>query len=389
MSFLRRRGAEVVPPIEVESAPESTEPVDPHAFIGEHEDELYKSAVNWGEIARNVRDFRSEYHDEIKAGLIDVWEANRQDPLPPDENLERETDRFGSTLSVYSFVAARYTSTIVYDPARSHAKAFKDVIGMTRDLFMHIPDHTYNYVLRSKRFPTHRFMMRQQALASAMFEADLHSNSILEGLVHAYEERPNDLRGLSELYADGAAENDRRYQELQSLIAADWYRPDPSQSILRGFCQYLREQPEAYLPDFSEQVVQSERSTRLQAIRQMAAFALIASGAETVTDTGIIETLHRTYSHWDQVADLQQLFSDFVNGKVGQTEQAFQAIAGPRNRKDMRMYPTAEEVEELRQNLIVPFLGQTDPVSRQHRRKASRVQQKAQKRNPFPEYSNL
>jgi hypothetical protein len=200
--FGRSREQIVEPQLEIEEFDTHPAPIDPHEFILGQEARLLQSGAEWGKIAKTIKSFKEDYREDIYAGLVDVWNANTNGaPLPNDEHLADDTDKVAVKLSIYSALTARNGSVDGIN-IRTGSKTLQDA-------FLQIPDHTINYILRSKRFPTRRFLGRQSFLLGSMTNADDIGRSVLFDLTQSYAFQPTDVTQLADLYRDGASSADR------------------------------------------------------------------------------------------------------------------------------------------------------------------------------------
>lgn len=358
---------------EVMAVPEQVDaqPVDPHAFIAEQEPSLVASADAWRSIAQKSKEREEGYIQHIRQGLIDVWNANSNGaPLPDDRILDRDTEKLATDLSVYCLMAARYFSTSatewgIHKRIQSH--------------FLEIPNHTVNYIIRKEGFPTRRFMMRQLWLAQEMEKADIIAGEVLGGLTHTYQNHPDDLEELAGLYENGADEADGRFAELKVIVAADWHRPNPEESTLRQFCEQLRTNPGVYVPEFVGMVSDGERGQRWSSVRGMARFAIIAAGGNPDDSAEIQNMLKSTYGRWGEVQDIDSLFQSFVQYKVDATVNNFNTIAGSKAARNIRAYPSAEQVESFKD-----YFGVQYTPDRTSRRKAERAAVKTHRADLLP-----
>lgn len=346
------------------------ESIDPYEFVTSQEERLADTSDTWREIARAAREREEGYIGAVRQGLVDVWLASRSTPLPDDRILERETEKLASNLSVYSLMVTR---NISIDGVSMGLKR------QVESLFLEIPDHTVNYIIRSKGFPTGRFLARQVWLVQKMEQADIVGDQVLHDLVNTYAQRPDDISELAELYDGGAAEADGRFAELQQLIATDWHRPDSEKSILKNFVSWQQRYPDAYVPDFVGSVSATEAGQRWMTVRNMARFAIIAAGGDPNEPEAVEQTLASTYNRWDEVPDIKVLFDAYVQGKVDNLGTHFAQIAGARDTRNIRNYPTTDQIMRFKNSF-----GAEYTPDRQSRRKASRAAIKSRSAHLLP-----
>lgn len=365
-------------PQPVAEAPEQSDsqPIDPHAFMADQERRLEASADAWRSIAQQSKEREEGYADHIRQGLIDVWEANSNgSPLPAASILDRDTEELATKLSVYCLLAARHFSA---DGIRW------GIQNRIQEHFLEIPNHTVNYIIRSHGFPTRRFLMRQVWMANEMAEADNTAGAVLDDLTSTYRERPDDIAALAGLYEDGADEADGRYAELKQIVATDWYRPDPENSKLRQFCADLQNAPHAYAPEFVSMVSDAERNQRWSTVRGMARFAIIATGGNPEDPAEIENMLKNTYGRWDEVQDIDNPFRSFVQNKVDTLVSQFNIIAGSCTAKNIRAYPSADQVAKFKD-----YFGVTYAPDRNSRRKAARAAVKTHRADQLPDAASI
>jgi|GEM_PF-1961561 len=372
--FNRRRSQPEVPRVLEQQLPE-LQPIDPHAFILDQEHRLSASARAWGEIANGAQEREDEYRPHILDGLVDVWQANYAEPLPSDEAMNREADKLARELTMYCLLSTRHISGF------GGSFPLKDI----KSYFLAIPDHTMNYIIRKKGFPTRTFLARQSWRISKMYKADEYASGVLHNLVQTYRQQPDELMAFADLYNDGAAELDDRYRELQNIITVDWHHPDSNKSILRNFLRGLEGRPEVFMPRFVRRVAAAEKEQKYVAIRDMARFAITASGeTDPATNEKIAQLLAATYTTWSQFPAIELPFRTYAQRKINELTKALTLIAGARNFKNIRNYPTAEEVDRLKEF----FVARHTP-SREARRKRDRQDAKAKDPRQLPNAADI
>ena len=350
------------------------QPIDPHAFILEQESRLHASARAWGEIASGAQGKESEYRPHIRDGLTDVWLANKAAPLNNDV-LDRETDKLARELTMYCLLSTRHISGF------GSSIAVKDI----ESHFLTIPDHTVNYIIRKREFPTKSFLVRQIWRVSKMRKADKLASNVLQNLVLTYQHQPDELMALAGLYNEGAAEVDDRYRELQAIMAVDWHHPNGEKSILRNFLRGLDGRPEVFVPRFVQKVATAEKEQQHIAIRDMARFAIVASGdTDPATSEKIARMLVTTYNVWSQFPAIDLAFRTYAQSTINELTTAFGTIAGERNFKNIRNYPTADEVERLKEY----FVARHAP-SRAARRKRARSEARTRDPRQLPSADDI
>ena len=167
--------------------------------------------------------------------------------------------------------------------------------------------------------------------------ADERSAVILDGLTTAFSEDFDYLSLFADQYAAGAAENDPVLQELRSVCAADWYRPDGGESRLRQWLADFSQNPKAFLSLFSDEVAAETKNKQLLLIQNMARYAILARH-EPDDDTAISSQIQVSYGFWDRVDGISEAFQAFKAKRVQDIESALTSIVGPRKSNNIRYY---------------------------------------------------
>jgi hypothetical protein len=91
---------------------------------------------------------------------------------------------------------------------------------------------------------------------------------------------------------------------------------------------------------------------RALAVKEMAKFAVAAAQRQGIS-LSVEEAIGSTYDDWDEFREIESLFQAFIKEKKGHLEEAFAAIAGPRNNRSIRLPRPIGEVESYKTSLGV------------------------------------
>jgi hypothetical protein len=185
----------------------------------------------------------------------------------------------------------------------------------------------------------------QLLMATAMAEADRVDAAILNDFTDRYLTNIEDINTLAEQCSAGADNEDVLLRELRLIVGADWYHPDQRSSLLRAAVQNIKSRPEEFLGQFGEDIVKDEASKQLQAVKNLARFALIAAQKDPEDLGNIQHVLESTYEQWGHIEGIQDAYKLFVTKKIQEIEKALSTIAWPRTHKNVRN-----------------FIGHDDPV---------------------------
>jgi hypothetical protein len=137
----------------------------------------------------------------------------------------------------------------------------------------------------------------------------------------------------------------------------------------------LSENPTNFIGDFAREATLDHKNQRWNTVRNMARFAVAAAGGNP-NNPAIAETvLVQSYNTWEDFPEIQGLFQSFVQGTVDTLTVQLNSIAGPRNSRDIRNFPTAEQVIQLRDHFGARFLPNRSAKRRSARTDAKYYEQ--------------
>jgi hypothetical protein len=317
----------------------------PYELITASEATLNQSTEAWRYVAQRAEHVRSE--DTAAALETGISEALAKYPTTFQPGaVGQEARRLNDAFSIHALLVARYLSgqaepeEALQDPRHAHG-------------FLAVEDPNVRRLMGRKNFPGKALVDKPvNDMFRAMEFADKAAQVVLEALARGYEDDPEGIIALAELYKGDVTDADSRFRELREIVSADWHHPNKRQSVLRQYCDRVFQDPERYVSEFAEQIAESPDSKRLLAVKRMAQFAVAAARQQGV-ELSVEDTLTSTYDQWDEFEEIESLFTSFIRQKKESLEEAFFTIAGVRNAKSIRLPRTLQDIESSRTNLRI------------------------------------
>jgi len=343
-------------------------------FIALHSEALVTSANLWQEVGSSMRSLKTDpvivekVHDGVSSSfaMINI----------PSEGIQvqREADRILNQLAIFTQMVAR-------NEERSGVgivDAFKQ-----RSLLLKMMPSNAQSIVGARDFPHTRYMKSYTDMREATQSADKLSDQLLQALSSEHVTTPEDIMELQAIYNDGGEAAFPVLAELRNIIASDWHRTDHSSSVLREHCRKLTDDPSMHIDAFCDAAATHDG---LQGIASMARYAIVSAGGDDFSAGKISEELRSTREEWEKIPNLQEAFNDYIEDVGVKVTEAFEAIAGPRDTKNVRLHHTGQEIFESAANLEIwgSVNGQEARLNAKARKSKARAWRKGEGQKALP-----
>lgn len=323
-------------------------PLSPEAFIEANEAYLLASANAWKNSAEILNGFSNpEFVEDVRNILIKGAHLSEQEKRSVEHRSYSDSRRLSEDIAAYAFLIAREVSG---HDTRSVTKAGMH-IGRS---FKGIPDLTAAVVISQK---VAEISSLQVDLWRTFRYADETSAYVVQGLVDQMRLQPDFLPELATKCRKNGNVPTWQFQELQKIVAGDWWHPDDSKSQLRSYVRHLSQSDTPHIEPFINAVEAPNGNRRLETINSMARFAMIASGLGE--QEGVAPTLRKTVPEWASFSEIEAAFQDFKKQQLEATGAAITNIAGSHLEawRSVRSPRLASDVEAAKARFAGYFMG--------------------------------